>query len=438
MKQHLIVKLRRSLAADLAIPEWVSFITDKSVVHQSLDGLVDTVLHQAGVQYWVTREFSPAGATWNAVERDHGLDRTYRVLLLDDAVVSRQLLEQVRQVPSVEDVRKLEVVEAPVPAPTLAHQTSLGDSRGESVGLGYAHATTRGRPDVTVAVLDTGVDLDHPELRGRITGRADFVDLQGMDTTAFVGDTMDFDEDPGDDIGHGTHVGGIVAGRGVRMDQGIAPECRIMAVRVLATMKDRNRLVGAGIVDNINPAIKWAVDQGADIINMSLGIKHTGGGLPHADVIRYALAKNVTVVAASGNDGSSARYYPGALPGVIAVGAADPSGKPARFSSFGAAITVMAPGVDILSSYARQGYAVASGTSQAAPFVAGCVALLLSYARDEGRVLTTSDVTGILRHTSDRMDARTRHRQAGYGLINMTDAMKLLAYTLHRSGRSSP
>jgi thermitase len=431
VKYHLIVKLRRTLAADLAIPEWVAFIADKSVVHRELDGVVDRVLRDAGLDYWVTREFRPAGRTWSADEREHGLDRTYRVILLDDARADEALEDRIRRLPSVEEVRRLQVVEAPVPSPELARQASVGHSRGQSIGLGYAQAVTRGRPDVTVAVLDTGVDLTHPELEGNIVKRADFVDLQGLDTAQFVGDIKDYDDVPTDEVGHGTHVSGIVAGRGLRMDEGIAPDCRLMAVRVLATMRSGDKLVGAGVVDNINPAIKWAVDKGADVVNMSLGIKHQGGGLPHEDVIRYALSKNVTVVAASGNDGSPARYYPGALPGVVAVGAADDSGWPAPFSSYGARITVMAPGVNILSSHARGGYAVASGTSQASPFVAACVALMVSHARNRGRRLTNSDVAGILRHTSDRVDARRRDQRAGYGLINMTDAMKFLTYSLN-------
>ena len=431
MLQHLIIKLHEPLPAGLAVPDWLGFIADKSVVVTTLDGAVDPVLAEAGLRFWVTREFQPASSEWTAAERAQGLDRTYRVLLLDDGVADDRLVDRIRQVPSVEEVRRLDVVEAVVPQPELALQTSVGRSRGEAVGLGYAQGATRGRPDVTIAVLDTGVDLGHPELQGRITQRADFVDLRGLDTSAFVGDLEGYDDVPDDEVGHGTHVSGIIAGRGLQMDEGVAPDCRIMAVRVLATMRSGDRLVGAGVVDNINPAIKWAVDHGADIINMSLGIKHTGGGLPHQDVIRYALAKDVVVVAASGNDGSPARYYPGALPGVIAVGAADRSGQPARFSSFGAEITVMAPGVDILSSHARRGYAVASGTSQASPFVAGCIALLVSHARNQGRGLSTHDVVEILRNTSDRVDTRPRHRQAGYGLINMTDAMKLLTYSLN-------
>jgi subtilisin family serine protease len=193
-------------------------------------------------------------------------------------------------------------------------------------------------------------------------------------------------------------------------------------------MKSGDRIVGAGIIDNINTGIKHAVDHGASIINMSLGVKHMGGGLPHQDVIRYALSKNVTVVAASGNDGTAERYYPGALPGVIAVGAVDPAGAVTPFTSYGANIAVVAPGTNIYSSFAHNTYAYASGTSQASPFVAGAVALMKSFALAAGRTLGTQHITSILRNTSDKIDGRLRNERAGYGLINLADVFKLLSY----------
>jgi subtilisin family serine protease len=164
---------------------------------------------------------------------------------------------------------------------------------------------------------------------------------------------------------------------------------------------------------------------------MSLGIKHLGGGLPHEDVIRYALSKNVVVVAASGNDGTNERYYPGALPGVIAVGAVDGGGTVTRFTSFGANITVVAPGQNIYSSFANNTYASASGTSQASPFVAGSVGLMKSYALEQGTRLTNHEVIYILKNTSDKVNSRLRDERAGYGLINLADAFKLMNHLLN-------
>jgi thermitase len=435
VKHHLVVKMRRLIPEPPRIPDWISFITDKSSVVTSANAEVDAALHARGLQFWVTHEYAPALDGWAALEVHHGLDRTYRLVmqqtetrLPDDVVLA------VASLPSVESAHQLEVggAEIPVQQPTpVATGQSLEDGGRSMIGLDFARALTRGRRDVRVAVLDTGINLDHPELRGKIVAKADFVDLQGLDTSSFVGDFLGADNDPEDELGHGTHVAGIIAAEGKRIEPGIAPDCRLMAVRVLATLETDGRKQGAGVVDNINPAIKWAVDQRADVINMSLGIRHTGGGLPHEDVIRYALAHGVSVVAASGNDGTDTKYYPGALPGVVAVGAVDGEGQVASFTSYGARITVVAPGVNILSSFAKGGYAVASGTSQAAPCVAGAVALLKSFARDNGLGLGVEDVARILRETSDRPDRRLRTPHAGYGVINMTDAFKWLMTSLN-------
>jgi thermitase len=431
-KYHIVLKLYEQLADDLHIPDWMDFIHDKSVVKEHLNPEVDRLMSDRGLKFWLTREYKPAGKYWNSEEMREGLNRTYRMILQQDYALPPDLVGQIRLIPSVEDAHELKVGEAVVPENQLSSQTSLGAQRASDlIFLPYAQALTKGVPEIKIAVLDTGVNLDHRELKGKIVNGADFVELDGLDTSSFIGDITGYDDVPEDEIGHGTHVSGIVAARGLEMDEGVAPRCSLMAVRVLATMKSGTRKIGAGIVDNINTGIKWAVDHGADVINMSLGIKHTGGGLPHADVIRYALSKNVTVVAASGNDGTSERYYPGALPGVIAVGAVDNAGAVASFTSYGANITVVAPGLNIYSSFAHNTYAFASGTSQASPFVCGAVGLMKSYALQQRKKLTNHEITYILKNTSDKVDSRLRNEHAGYGLINLTDAFKLLGHILN-------
>lgn len=432
MKRHLIVKLHQPLSNDNNIPDWMSFINDKSLVRENLNPDVDRLLSDLGVRFWLTKEYKAAAPEWTKEEISEGLNRTYRLILQQDYNLPADLVQRLKLVPSVEGARELEVGEARLPHPDVSTQTSLtGQSVAELINLPYAQALTKGIPEVKIAVLDTGVNLNHKELQGKVVKRADFVNLEGLDTSDFVGDIQGYDDVPEDEVGHGTHVSGIIAGRGLEMDQGVAPACGIMAVRVLATMKSGDRYVGAGIVDNINAGIKWAVDNGADVINMSLGIKHVGGGLPHEDVIRYALSKNVVVVAASGNDGTNERYYPGALPGVIAVGAVDGGGTVTRFTSFGANITVVAPGQNIYSSFANNTYASASGTSQASPFVAGSVGLMKSYALEQGTRLTNHEVIYILKNTSDKVNSRLRDERAGYGLINLADAFKLMNQLLN-------
>jgi len=352
------------------------------------------------------------------------------VILKQDVDVPAGLVERIAALPEVEQVFPITVAGAALPTPSLATQASRAGA-ADLIQLAYAKLLTRGRRDVTIAVLDTGVDINHPELRDRITKRMDFVDLNGLDTTDFVGDFLGLDDVPQDEVGHGTHVSGIIGARGLKMDEGVAPDCSLMAVRVLATMSDRGRKVGAGIVDNINAGIKYAVDNGADVINMSLGIRHAGGGLPHEDVIRYALAKGVTVVAASGNDGTAEKYYPGALDGVWAIGATDEDGEIAGFTSYGARIGLVAPGSRIYSAFADGGYATASGTSQAAPFVSGAVGLMKSLARQFGARLGNADLTRIFRHSCERGDGRMRTERGGYGALNLADALKYLLHELN-------
>lgn len=432
MKQHLIIKLAERHPDDDNIPDWVKFIGDKSDTQERVNREVDRLLCGLGYKYWLTNEYSPAGIDWDDIESGHALDRTYRIILQEDYDLPDDIGALLQRLPSVEDANRLQVVTAEITPPMLTAAASINDtSAADLIGLPYARALTRGSPDINIAVLDTGVGMDHPELVGKVRKAVDFVDLKGLDTSAFIGDFLGYDTDPKDEVGHGTHVSGILAARGLAMDEGIAPDCSLMAVRVLAAMKSgNNHVVGAGIVDNINAGIKWAVDNGADVINMSLGIKHTGGGLPHEDVIRYALSRNVTVVAASGNDGSAERYYPGALPGVIAVGAVDNTGTVTSFTSYGANIFVVAPGLNIYSSFLERKYAFASGTSQASPFVAGAVGLMKSFAAGLGKRLGNDDIRRILKCTSDRVDSRMRNEHAGYGLLNLADGFKLLAHLL--------
>jgi thermitase len=429
MKEHIITKMYRPLSDDQSIPNWLDFITDKSIIRERVEPRVDKLFEGLGLRVWVTHEYKPAHADWGNDEIREGLNRTYRLILQQDYDLPPDLLDRIRLIPSVEKAHALVVSETPLPKPKIAGTMSIGPRPpGDMINLPYAKALTRGNPDVRIAVIDTGIDLNHKELRGKVVKAADFVNLEGLDTSDFIGDITGYDDVPEDEVGHGTHVSGIVAARGLEMEEGIAPECSLIAVRVLATMKTDGRMYGAGIVDNINPGIKAAVDFGAAVINMSLGIKVMGGGLPHEDVIKYALSKNVTVVAASGNDGTAERYYPGALPGVIAVGAVDDAGVPTSFTSYGANIACVAPGVNIYSSYAHNTYALATGTSQASPFVAGMIGLMKSFALQFGRKLSNVDIQDVLRGTSDRIDRRLRNEHAGYGLVNMADAFKFLTH----------
>jgi subtilisin family serine protease len=435
MKSHLVIKLSRAAPLPRGpIPHWQPFIRDKSHSVEVFEHRFDDEMHQHGLRFWVTQEYSSAGHGWSDDEIKAGFDRIFRIILQGDAGLPPWLISRIRLNPSFESVHAIEVGDAPQPVRAASLNQIPADRSRERIGQRAAHLFGEGDPRVKVAILDTGVDSAHPELAHAIEAQADFVNLDGLDTTGFIGDISGYDQAADDEVGHGTHVAGIIAARGDKIPKGVAPACRIIAVRTLAAMRDGGQLVGAGIVDNINVAIKWAVDAGADVINASLGIRHAGGGLPHEEVIAYALSRGVTVVAASGNDGTSEKYYPGALAGVIAVGAADHDREVAPFSSYGADVSLIAPGTSIISTDVHHGYKIADGTSQASPFVAGACALLRAQALARGSRLTDADVKELLVRTCDQPRGPRRTPRRGYGHLNLADACRLLDHGLRASG----
>lgn len=214
--------------------------------------------------------------------------------------------------------------------------------------------------DVIVAVLDTGVEMDHPDLKDNLLPGYDFVD----------GD-LDPNEEPGPSQGHGTHVAGIIAavtnnGIGVA---GVAPNAKILPLRVLdPTEKGKNYHIAAAIV--------MAVNRGAKVINMSFGIEERS--LVMEAAVKYAAQRGVVLVGSAGNLGWSEPHYPAYYKEVIAVAATDHLDKKADFSNHGHWVDVAAPGVEVASTVHSGGYWIVSGTSMSAPHVSGVAALLAS------------------------------------------------------------
>ena len=428
MKWHVRLKFKHPLPTDAAIPHWQRLIADRGLARTRARPDVDAVFSRYGLPIWVTKEYDSADRQWSPNERDCGLDRIYRIILQQARAIPPRLLRELSRLPSIESATVGEIGYADLPELHSAQMSAQTDSRSRrTIGVPDAHELfTRGDPGVTVAILDTGVDLNHPELAEAVLPGYDFVDI--IDGAGqFVGDFLGFDDDPEDEVGHGTHVAGIIAAKGDRVPVGVVPHCKILPVRVLGAMKKGNKRVGSGLIDNINTGIKWAIDRGADVINMSLGVNRTGGGLPHQEVVDYAKLKGVTLVAASGNDGQEESYYPGALPYVITVGAIDEGDRIAPFSTYGKQVDLVAPGTDIYSTYLNDDYAFSTGTSHAAPFVAGAAALLKAYAFKKGGVkLRDRQIKYLLQQTADKVDRRFKHRKAGFGKLNLVDALRLL------------
>ena len=290
-------------------------------------------------------------------------------------------------------------------------------------GLRRAHIDeawdlVRGSPSIIVAVIDTGIDADHPDLAGVSLPGATFV--TAPDPSCVAGSRID-------DNGHGTHVAGLIGANGNNGIgiAGIAFGVKILPIKALDCQ-------GSGLLSDVASAVIWATDHGARIINISLGSSSAQSTLH--DAIRYAVAHNVFVVAAAGNCGvPSVRcasldqpQYPGAYPESFAVTATDQNDLRAAFSNVNSYVALAAPGVRIWSTTPTYpttlsnsnpgtiGYAAFSGTSQAAPFVAGVAALLLS----EDRTLTVAQLADRLRAGADDLGVPGPDPSFGAGRVN--------------------
>ena len=251
---------------------------------------------------------------------------------------------------------------------------------------------------LTVAVVDTGVDARHPDFGQRVLPGYDFVANQPMAV-------------PYDDNGHGTHVAGVIAAVSGN-SEGIAglTSARILPVKVLdETGYGDDALVGRGIV--------WAVDQGADIVNLSLGTYDDNPALRAS--IEYAESEGVAVVAAAGNDGANGpTMYPAAYPQALAVAATTPTDTRAVFSTAGSYVDVAAPGQGIISTFPGGRYVTMSGTSMAAPHAAGSLALVA-----QSRDVSVRDAVELVLSTAIDLGASGVDREYGRGLVNLPVAM---------------
>jgi subtilisin family serine protease len=186
--------------------------------------------------------------------------------------------------------------------------------------------------------------------------------------------------------------------------------------------------VGVGALPDISSGLKVAIDLGAHVLNLSFGTAESDvdphGPLPHADVVQYADAQGCTLVAASGNSGVAERYYPAALPQVIAVGSVDGTGARSHFSTYGDHLALSAPGEHIVST-GITGLREGSGTSYAAPFVTGAAALLVAHARRSGRRLSCADVRRLLVGSASPVPGG-RSNETGAGLLDVAAALGAL------------
>ncbi|WP_175986717.1 S8 family peptidase [Bacillus sp. Marseille-Q1617] len=234
--------------------------------------------------------------------------------------------------------------------------------------------------EITVAVLDTGCDVNHPDLKGKVKGWRNFTD----DDSGAENNVTDYS-------GHGTHVAGTIAanedGQGVI---GAAPLAELLVIKVLAGSR------GSGKYDWIVNGIQYAIDQGADIISMSLG--GPTDYKPLHEVIQRAVDANILVVCAAGNEGDSNGTtdefsYPASYNEVISVGSIDLQRNSSYFTNSNNEVDLVAPGEKILSTIPGDKYAKLSGTSMAAPHVAGALALIKQFEQASfARILSEPEI----------------------------------------------
>jgi type VII secretion-associated serine protease mycosin len=285
-----------------------------------------------------------------------------------------------------------------------------------------AHAWLLSRgAGVTVAVIDSGVSDQHPKLAGKLVPGKDYT-TGGHDPTC-------------DNVGHGTFVAAIIAGRDTpdATFTGVAPDATILPLRVLATENTTNPHEPAIVAQ----AIRDAVLARVQVINLSLVIRNPTQEL--ADAVRLALDSKIVVVAAAGNDGGGATdgqpLYPAAYPGVIAVAATDEQDQRISTSSTGSYVGVAAPGLAIIGPAPRGGgYGVLQqgGTSFAAAYVSGVAALLKGY----DKTLTPAQVADRIERTADH-PAKGRDDLVGYGVVNPYRAVASVIRPL-RTGVPAP
>lgn len=314
---------------------------------------------------------------------------------------------------------------------------------GLDAGLRRELAADQARESIVVAVIDTGMDLDHPDFSRNNLWLNEREQPNGLDdddngyVDDFYGwDFVDKDNDPTDWVGHGTVVAGIIAadtGNGIGI-AGVDSRARIMPLRAL-------NMIGRGYSTRIAQAINYAVDNGAQIINLSIAIEDVSEH--ERSAIRYAQSRGALVIVAAGNNAKdAANFTPASVPGVITVSATDREDQFAGFSNWGSAIDIAAPGVDILSlraagtdlmvtaapdktrplQYAvgpRTQYYQNTGTSFAAPLVSGVAAIVWSRQPS----LTADDVRRMLLNSAEDVNSPGMDQYVGYGLLNIRAAL---------------
>lgn len=329
------------------------------------------------------------------IVQPHGkVTHSYKYISAVAADLSEQAIENLKK------DNKIVYIEPDCEVSVLEEAVPWGITR---IGTPLVHTNGNKGTGINIAIIDTGINYNHPDLCDNYKGGYDFVND---------------DADPLDDNGHGTHCAGIIAAADNDIGViGVAPEANLYSLKMVNS-------TGSGNVSDLIAAIEWAIETRKDtdtsndiqIISMSLGLNSGVTALETA--CSQAYNSGILLVAAAGNDGNRGGTgntvdYPGAYSSVIAVTATNSADKRASFSSTGPAVELAAPGVNILSTY-QDSFASLNGTSMACPHVAGTAALVLA----ANPSFTNSKIRDRLAQTATDLGTPGRDKLYGYGLVN--------------------
>jgi subtilisin family serine protease len=435
MRGRLVVRIAEGAASE-HVPEHVDVRTGARSLAFHLDrGTIDRTIARFSTAMAVTRAFHAAANLrrpgrrhegWNDLERSSGLSRTYRIAVDPDTSLLA-LVSALRDLAAVETVSPHYLCETPF-AQVIRRAAPHRSWAHEMIGARRALEREPGDSALIVAVIDSGVDLAHPELHGRLRPGVETADLDGEQVSRSVRLHAQPPDGVADQVGHGTSTAAIIGARGVEIPCGIAGRSPVLPVKVLlaATLADRSVPTAVGSLPDIDAGLKTAIDLGARVLNLSFGTPESAlrddDPRPHEDMVRYALARDCVLVAACGNSGDGTRYFPAVLPGVIAVGAVDEHRRLTSFTTRVDEVALCAPG-DRIPVATLGGYVEASGTSFAAPFVAGAAALVIAHGARSGVPLPAALVRDLLIRSASPFATGSDSRRAGAGILDVPAAL---------------
>lgn len=351
----VLILIVQSISEDPSTPEQPGTFKENQMIVKFKDGITQEVINQIHTTNQCTM-----------LEQNNNIG----FQLLESKYTTSKMMALYNALDEVEYVEPNYTVEAFLTPNDAFYAYQYGPQK---ISAPAAWDVTTSNSNIRIAIVDTGVQTNHPDLVNKLLPGYNFVNGNSNVT---------------DVNGHGTHVAGIAAAAtnnnlGIA---GIAPSARILPVKALADN-------GSGISTNIANGIVYAANQGAQVINLSLGT--TQDSVTIRNAIDYAINRGSVVVAAAGNNGANLLTYPAVYQNVLSVASTDENDQRSSFSNYGTWVDVAAPGSNILSTYPNSYYSYLSGTSMACPHVAGVAALLAVQGR------SNVQIRSIIQNTSD-------------------------------------